>query len=65
MRAEGLRGIPRKKTCTTTVSHGAETERPEDLVKGWLRTITAHSWESLLHRSLGVPRPHQSWVAAR
>jgi putative transposase len=33
MRAEGLRGIPREKTRKTTIGEGAETERPEDLVK--------------------------------
>jgi transposase InsO family protein len=33
MRAEGLRGIPREKTRKTTIGDGAETERPEDLVK--------------------------------
>ena len=31
--AEGLRGIPREKTRKTTIGDGAETERPEDLVK--------------------------------
>lgn len=30
MRAEGLRGIPREKTRRTTVSDGAQTERPAD-----------------------------------
>ncbi len=33
MRAEGLRGISREKTRKTTISEGAETERPDDLVE--------------------------------
>ena len=37
MRAEGLRGIPREKTRKTTIGDGAETERPEDLVKRQVR----------------------------
>ena len=40
MRAEGLRGIPREKTRKTTISDGAQTERPEDLVN-WKFTATA------------------------
>jgi len=33
MKAEGLRGIAREKTRKTTIGDGAETGRPEDLVK--------------------------------
>ncbi|GAA1937015.1 hypothetical protein GCM10009815_35020 [Nocardioides marmoribigeumensis] len=47
MRAEGLRGIPREKTCKTTIGDGAETERPEDLVK----------------RKFIATAPNQLWVA--
>lgn len=32
VRAQGLREIPREKTRKTTISDGAETERPEDKV---------------------------------
>ncbi|RWU84085.1 IS3 family transposase, partial [Janibacter hoylei PVAS-1] len=47
MKAEGLRGIPREKTRKTTIGDGAETERPEDLVK----------------RKFVATRPNQLWVA--
>jgi putative transposase len=47
MRAEGLRGIPREKSRKTTIGDGAETERPEDLVK----------------RKFGATGPNQLWVA--
>ncbi len=47
MRAEGLRGIPREKTGKTTIGDGAETERPEDLVK----------------RKFVATAPNQLWVA--
>jgi hypothetical protein len=47
MRAEGLRGIPREKTRRTTFGDGAETERPEDLVK----------------RKFIATGPNQLWVA--
>ena len=47
MRAEGLRGIPREKTRKTTIGDGAETERPEDLVK----------------RKFVATGPNQLWVA--
>lgn len=33
MRAQGLRGIARDKTRKTTIGDGAETQRPEDLVR--------------------------------
>ncbi len=33
MPAEGLRGISRERTCKTTTSDSAETERPADLVE--------------------------------
>ncbi len=47
MRAEGLRGIPREKFRKTTIGDGAETERPEDLVK----------------RKFAATGPNQLWVA--
>jgi putative transposase len=47
MRAEGLRGIPREKTHKTTLGDGAESERPEDMVK----------------RKFGAAGPNQLWVA--
>ncbi len=47
MRAEGLRGMPREKTRKTTIGEGAETERPEDLVK----------------REFAATGPNQLWVA--
>jgi len=47
MKAEGLRGISREKTRKTTVSEGAETERPADLVE----------------RQFVAQAPNQLWVA--
>jgi len=47
MRAEGLRGIRREKRRRTTIADGAETERPEDLVK----------------RRFVAEAPNQLWVA--
>jgi len=47
MKAEGLRGITREKTRKTTTSHGAETERPKDLVE----------------RKFVAATPNQLWVA--
>ena len=47
MRAEGLRGIARKKTRKTTIGDGAETQRPEDLV----------------NRKFVATGPNQLWTA--
>jgi putative transposase len=48
MRAEGLRGIPREKTRRATIGDGAETVRPEGLVK----------------RKFVATAPNQLWVEA-
>jgi putative transposase len=47
MRADGLRRIPRERIRKTTIGDGAETERPEDLVR----------------RKLVATAPNQLWVA--
>jgi putative transposase len=47
MKAEGLRGIRREKTRSTTHSRGAETPQPADLVE----------------RQFGAEGPNQLWVA--
>jgi putative transposase len=59
MRAEGLRGIPRDKSCRTTIGNGAETERPEDLVK---RTFTATAPNQLWVADLAYVRTHAGWT---
>jgi transposase InsO family protein len=59
MRAEGLRGIPREKTRTTTISGGAETERPEDLVE---RKFVATAPNQLWVADLTYVRTHACWV---
>jgi putative transposase len=59
MRAEGLRGIPREKTRTTTVSDGAQTERPEDLVK---RKFVATAPNQLWVADLTYVRTHAGWT---
>jgi len=71
MRTEGLRGIPREKTRKTTIGEGAETERPEDLVKRkfvatapnqlWVADLVRH--EALLNR-VEVRDHHRPAVAA-
>ena len=61
MRAEGLRGIPREKTRKTTASEGAETERPEDLVK---RKFAATSPNQLWVADLTYVRTHAGWTYA-
>ncbi|MFC4243541.1 IS3 family transposase [Gryllotalpicola reticulitermitis] len=47
MRAAGLQGVRRDKTRRTTIAAGAETPRPEDLVK----------------REFGAMAPNRLWVA--
>ena len=59
MRAEGLRGIPREKTSRTTHSQGAETERPEDLVK---RKFIATGPNQLWVADLTYVRTHAGWT---
>ena len=59
MRAEGLRGIPREKTRKTTIGDGAETERPEDLVK---RTFVATAPNQLWVADLTYVRTHAGWT---
>ncbi len=59
MRAAGPRGIPREKTRTTTVSDGAQTERPEDLVK---RKFVATAPNQLWVADLTYVRTHAGWT---
>ena len=59
MRAEGLRGIPREKTPKTTIGDGAETERPEDLVK---RKFVATGPNQLWVADLTYARTHAGWT---
>jgi putative transposase len=59
MRAEGLRGIPREKTRKTTIGDGAETERPEDLVK---RKFVATGPNQLWVADLTYVRAHSGWT---
>jgi putative transposase len=59
MRAEGLRGIPREKTRRTTIGDGAETERPEDLVK---RKFIATAPNQLWVADLTYVRTHAGWT---
>jgi transposase InsO family protein len=61
MRAQGLRGIPREKTRKTTIGDGAETERPEDLVK---RKFIATAPNQLWVAELTYIRTHSGWVYA-
>ena len=59
MKAEGLRGIPRDKTRKTTIGDGAETERPEDLVK---RKFIATAPNQLWVADLTYVRTHAGWT---
>ncbi len=59
MRTEGLRGIPREKTRKTTIGDGAETERPEDLVK---RKFVATGPNQLWVADLTYVRTHAGWT---
>lgn len=59
MRAEGLRGITREKTRKTTVSEGAQTERPLDLVQ---RSFVATAPNQLWVADLTYVRTHAGWV---
>jgi putative transposase len=59
MRAQGLRGIAREKTRKTTIGDGAETERPEDLVK---RKFVATAPNQLWVADLTYVRTHAGWT---
>jgi putative transposase len=61
MRAEGLAGIRRDKTRATTLTHGAETARPADLVR---RDFTATAPNRLWVADLTYVRTHSGWVYA-
>jgi len=61
MRAEGLRGIRREKSRRTTISDGAETERPEDLVK---RKFVADAPNQLWVADITYIRTHAGWTYA-
>ncbi|NYI77111.1 IS3 family transposase [Nocardioides panzhihuensis] len=59
MRAEGLRGMRRDKSRKTTIGEGAETERPEDLVK---RKFVATAPNQLWVADLTYVRTHSGWT---
>ena len=61
MRREGLHGIRREKTRTTTHSDGAETPRPADLVQ---RQFVAKAPNQLWVADLTYVRTHAGWVYA-
>ena len=59
MRAEGLRGIPRAKTRTTTIGDSAQSERPEDRVN---RKFVATAPNQLWVADLTYVRTHAGWT---
>jgi transposase InsO family protein len=59
MREQGLRGIRREKGRRTTIADGAETERPEDLVK---RKFVADAPNQLWVADLTYVRTFAGWV---
>jgi len=59
MKVEGLCGIRREKTRKTTLSEGAETERPADLVD---RQFIADTPNQLWVADLTYVRTHAGWV---
>jgi transposase InsO family protein len=61
MKAEGLRGIKREKTRKTTLSVGAQTPRPADLVE---RQFIAQAPNQLWVADLTYVRTHSGWVYA-
>lgn len=61
MKAQGLRGIRREKTRRTTVSEGAESPRPADLVE---RRFVAQAPNQLWVADLTYVRTHSGWVYA-
>lgn len=61
MREHGLRGIAREKTRRTTLSEGAETPGPADLVK---RSFVAEAPNQLWVADLTYIRTYSGWVYA-
>lgn len=61
MRRCGLRGVRRDKTRKTTLDQGAETQRPEDLVK---RQFAAVAPNQLWVADLTYIRTHAGWTYA-
>ncbi len=61
MKVLGLQGISREKTRKTTLSEGAETPRPADLVK---RQFTATAPNQLWVSDLTYIRTYSGWVYA-
>ena len=59
MKADGLRGVPREKTRKTTIGDGAQTDRPEDLVK---RKFVATAPDQLWVADLTYVRTHAGWT---
>jgi putative transposase len=59
MKAEGLCGVRREKTRKTTLSEGAESERPADLVD---RKFVATAPNELWVADLTYVRTHAGWV---
>ena len=61
MRAQGLRGMRRDKTRKTTMSEGAQTQRPADLVE---RQFVAGAPNQLWVADLTYVRTHAGWTYA-
>ncbi len=61
MRQAGLQGLRRDKTRRTTIAAGAETPRPEDLVK---RAFEASAPNRLWVADFTYIRTHSGWVYA-
>lgn len=61
MAGDGLRGIAREKTTRTTVSHGAQSQRPGDLVE---REFVADAPNRLWVADITYIRTHAGWVYA-
>jgi putative transposase len=61
MKADGLRGIAREKTRRTTISEGAQTPRPADLVE---RQFVAAAPNQLWVADITYVRTHAGWVYA-
>jgi len=61
MRAEGLAGVAREKSTRTTLSQGAETPRPADLVR---REFVAQAPNQLWVADITYIRTHAGWVYA-
>lgn len=61
MAGDGLRGIAREKTTRTTFSHGAQSERPGDLVE---RAFVADAPNRLWVADITYIRTHAGWTYA-